>query len=177
MAAIAERLIGERLLGEINAKEDLSLRLGDALDVKASIGLALILFLATQTAYFFEKGLPRIGMWMQFASIVFIILATFFALYELWPRKYTLPQPESPIIPDRVAELRQHFQAHTELDSDVDHKIVDELLKDEILWATKRISENQKTNWLKSNSLNRSFWFTVPAIVLNIGTVLTLIKY
>ena len=59
MAALAERL-----LEEINAKEDLSLRLGDALDVKASIGLAVVLFLGTQTAYFLEKGLPRIGVAM-----------------------------------------------------------------------------------------------------------------
>ncbi len=45
----------ERLLIEINAKDDLATKLGDALDVKASILLVVIVFLATQTAYFLEK--------------------------------------------------------------------------------------------------------------------------
>ncbi len=71
---------------EIHAKEDLSLRLGDALDIKASIGLAVILFLATQSAYFLDKGLPRIGIAMQLFSILCIVLAAIFALAELWPR-------------------------------------------------------------------------------------------
>ena len=45
----------ERLLIEINAKDDLATKLGDALDVKASILLVVIVFLATQTAYFLEN--------------------------------------------------------------------------------------------------------------------------
>ncbi len=176
MAAIAESFIGKHLLEEINAKEDLSLRIGDALDVKASIGLAIILFLATQTALFLEKGLPRIGVWMQGTSILFIILAAYFAIYELWPREYTLPKPESSDISDRIKELRQHFEAHADGSTDVEHNVADALLEDEIYWAKKRIADNQKKNWLKSDSLNWSFWLTIPAIALNIGTVATLIK-
>ena len=74
--------IGEIRLEEINAKEDLSLRLGDALDVKASIGLAIILFLATQSAYLLDKGLPRLGVHVQFVSIVCLVLAALFALLD-----------------------------------------------------------------------------------------------
>lgn len=175
MAAIANIPMTERLLAEINAKEDLSLRLGDALDVKASIGLALILFLATQTAYFLDKSLPKIGSWMQYGSIVCVVIAASFALRGLWPRNYTLPEPE--FIPERIGQLNQHFQTFSQDYPDVVGNVEKALLNDEIAWATKRIADNQKKNWIKSNSLNRSFWFTVPAIVLNIGTLLTLIKY
>ena len=173
----AENVIGEHLLEEINAKEDLSLRLGDALDVKASIGLALILFLATQTAYLLgEKSLslPLLGKWMQFTSIGFVILATFFALYELWPRNYTLPKPESEDVSNRIKELQQHFEACA-ASTDVEIKVAGKLVEDEIYWAKKRIADNQKKNWRKSNSLNWSFWMTIPAITLNMGTVLTLV--
>jgi hypothetical protein len=175
MAAIANGSLAERLLEEINAKEDLSLRLGDALDVKASIGLALILFLATQSAYFIDKGLSHVGLWMQIASIGFVAFATFFALRELWPRTYILPEPEA--IPKRVEQLQQHFQSHADAYPDVAGNVAEALLNEEIRCATKRIAANQKKNWIKSHSLNRSFWFTVPAIILNIATVLTLIKY
>jgi hypothetical protein len=177
MAAIANGPMAERLLGEINAKEDLSLRLGDALDVKASIGLALILFLATQTAYFLDKGLSHFGLWMQYGSIASVVLAAFFAVRELWPRKYILPEPESEIIPERIGELNQYFQTYSAAYPDVIGNVEKALLKDEIRWATNRIADNQKKNRIKSDSLNFSFWFTVPAIVLNIGTLLTLLKY
>jgi hypothetical protein len=48
----------ERLLEEINSKDDLAVRLGDTLDVKASIVLAAITLLATQTAYFLDQETP-----------------------------------------------------------------------------------------------------------------------
>lgn len=172
MAAIAERQIAERLLEEINSKEDLTLRLGDALDVKASIGLALIIFLATQTAYFLDKGLSRFGFWMQVLSIIFIAIAAFFAIYELWPRKYILPKPESDVIPARVNQLKEHFAAYP----NVQENVADAFINDEITWATTRIADNQAKNALKSNSLNYSFWSTIPALALNIATLLTFIK-
>lgn len=173
MAAITKGLIAERLLEEINAKEDLSLRLGDALDVKASIGLAIILFIATQSAYLLDKGLPPIGVWMQFASIGSIALAAAFSIYELWPRMYILPEPESSVITDRVAELQSHYDAYP----NAERNVADALLEDEMYWAKKRIADNQKKNRRKSDSLNCSFWLTIPAIALNIiGTMLMLIK-
>jgi hypothetical protein len=103
--------IGEMLLGEVNAKEDLALRLGDAMDVKASISLALILFLATQSAYFLDKRLPRIGVAMQLFSILCIVLAAIFALLELWPLTYILPEPESDYIPKATRGIEAALQS------------------------------------------------------------------
>lgn len=43
--------IQDRLLAELSAKDDLAFKLGDTLDVKASIVMVVIAFLGTQTAY------------------------------------------------------------------------------------------------------------------------------
>src|SRR5947209_1891883 len=130
MAAVAEML-----LDEINAKEDLSLRLGDALDVKASIGLALILFLATQTAYFIDKGgLSLVAVIAQLFSIVCVVLGALFALLELWPRMYVLPDPESEYVAQRIEQLTEHYSHYEETESNVSHA----LMKDQIQWAKMR---------------------------------------
>ena len=172
MAAIAEIR-----LGEINAKEDLSLRLGDALDVKASIGLALLIFLATQSAYFFDKGIARYAYWMQVASVVCIVAAAIFAICELWPRTYILPEPESNIITERIEQLRQFFLAHPNEHADIEASIASALISDQMKWAKERIADNQKKNWRKSDCLNWSFWLTIPAIALNLATLLTFMGY
>jgi len=176
MAAIANGPIAERLLEEVNAKEDLSLRLGDALDVKASIGLALLLFLATQSVYFFDKGLSHLGNWMQTASVICVIVAVTMAIAELWPRQFILPEPESPVVGRRIEQLREHFKKFPAEYPDVEASVNDTLLEDELEWTKDRIADNQKKNKVKSDCLNWSFWLTVPAIVLNLLTVVTLMK-
>lgn len=163
MAAIAESLFEQ-----INAKEDLSLRLGDALDIKASIGLAVILFLATQSVYFLDKAtLPQTCIWIQRISIGFVVIAAICALLELWPRMYILPEPESAVVTDRVVQLNRYYAPYPESERNVQ----DALLKDEIRWATDRIADNQKKNRLKSSLLNWSFWMTGVAVILNLSTV------
>jgi hypothetical protein len=164
--------IAEIRLEEINAKEDLSLRLGDALDVKASIGLAIILFLATQSAYLLDKGLSRLLVQVQFVSIVCVVLAALFALFELWPRVYVLPEPESPIISQRIDQLTSHYSAYPDLETNV----ANALLRDEMQWAATRIADNQKKNRHKSMLLEGSFWFTGIAVVINLLTVVLSIK-
>ncbi len=164
--------ITELRLEEINAKEDLSLRLGDALDVKASIGLALILFLATQSAYLLDKGLPRFGVTMQILSILCVVAAALFSLLELWPRVYVLPEPESPIVSQRIEELTNHYSAYPDLEENV----AKALMSDSIQWASNRIADNQKKNRNKSALLEWSFWFTGAAVVINLLTVVLSVK-
>lgn len=172
MAAIAEIR-----LEEINAKEDLSLRLGDALDVKASIGLALLIFLATQSAYFLDKRVAHYAFGMQVASIFCIVVAVILAICELWPRIYILPEPESNIVTERIEELRQFFLAHSDEYPDVEASTTSALINDQMKWAKERIADNQKKNWRKSNCLNWSFWLTIPAIALNLATLLTFMSW
>ncbi len=159
--------ISEIRLGEINSKEDLSLRLGDALDMKASISLAAIIFLATQTAYLFDKGLARYGYYLQVVSIVCIVFAAIYALLELWPIEYGLPQPESLIVTKRIKELTDHYGAYP----NVEENVVKSFMEDEMAWAQNRIADNQNKNRRKSDLLARSFWFMGVAVILNLLTV------
>ena len=157
----------ELRLGELNAREDLSLRLGDAMDVKASISLAVILFLSAQTAYFFDKGLPRYGVYIQIVSIVCVVLAALLALLELWPTTYGLPAPESPRISERLAELTKHYSPYP----DVEKRVVEAIVQDETVWAIERIKDNDKNIDRKAVMLAGSFWFTCVALLLNLATV------
>lgn len=157
---------------EIYAKEDLSLRLGDALDVKASIGLAVILFIATQSAYFLDKGLPPLGVAMQLFSVFCIVIAAISALLELWPRTYILPEPESDYIPKRIEELKEHYSPYP----DVESNVANAFLSDEIQWAKNRITDSQRKNRSKSLRLEISFWSTGAAVILNLLTVLLFLR-
>lgn len=155
-------------LGEINAKEDLSLRLGDALDMKASISLAVIVFLATQSAYFFDKRLPHLAFCIQAVSVICVALAAIFAVIELWPVTYGLPAPESSRIPQRLQELREHYRPY----ANAEENSVNAIIEDEIAWAIERIGANDTKNIRKSNALAWSFWFTAAAMFLNLVTVI-----
>ena len=103
---------------------------------------------------------------------VCVVLAALFALFELWPRVYVLPEPESPIISQRIEELTAHYSAYPDLETNV----ATALMRDQIQWAANRIADNQKKNHRKSALLEWSFWFTGAAVVINLLTVFLSVK-
>jgi hypothetical protein len=157
----------ERLLAEISTKDDLEVRLGDTLDVKASIGLVVITFLATQTAYFLDKHPSGFPHGLQIASAIFLAAATIAAFIVLWPRNYILPLPESSGI-DRAAELREFYSQHEGVETST---MLAQFVQDEIGWAKIRISANEKQNEAKSAWLQWSFYLTAIAMLTNIVTL------
>jgi len=162
MAAAAEML-----LQDIALKDDLAVKLGDALDVKASIGLVVITFLATQSAYFLDKqSLPHGGRLFQFASIISVTVAGILALMELWPRTYMIPEPEGGAIEERIEQLADFYGEAANSES-----ISDQLTRDEIQWAKNRIMTNQRHNRNKAYTLAWSFRFTAASLVLNLLTL------
>lgn len=165
--------MNERLLEELSSKDDLAIRLGDTLDVKASIGLVVITFLATQTAYFLDKHISGAAHIMQVGSVVCLSVALFFALVELWPRTYMLPLPESSGI-ERAEQLRKHYAQYENVP---DFVVIEQLTKDESAWAKVRIAVNQKKNHSKSIWLSISFYFTTVAMILNILTLFWAIQH
>src|SRR5690348_2991559 len=79
----------EKLKAE-NAKEKdtKQFSLGDTLDVKASVILVVIVFLATESGDFFRSNL---GVWetrLQYFSVVMLVIAGILAFIELCPREY-----------------------------------------------------------------------------------------
>jgi hypothetical protein len=157
----------ERLLGEINTKDDLEIRLGDTLDVKTSIGLVVITFLATQTAYFLDKSVSGVPHTLQIVSAFLLAIATIAAFVELWPRTYIVPLPESSGI-DRATELREFYAQHENIEASA---MLAEFTKNQIGWAQTRILTNEKNNEQKTLWLQISFYLTAVAMALNIITL------
>ncbi len=153
----------ERLLAEIGSKDDLAVRLGDTLDVKASILLVVITFLATQTAYFLDKHATGTPHYLLEGAGIILALATIAAFVELWPRTYMMPVPESSGV-DRAAELRDFYSQHADVDVST---MLGEFTKDQIGWARTRIATNQGINRQKSTYLSLSFYFIAVGMVLN----------
>ena len=157
----------ERLLSEISAKDDLAVKLGDALDIKASILLAAITLLATQTAYFLDKHPKGIAHAFLIAAAILLGCATVAAFWELWPRDYHLPVPEKSGI-DRLNQLRDFYAPHEDVSTS---EMIAEFTRNEIGWAQFRISENGTANKRKSLWLRLSFYFTLAGMTLNIAVL------
>jgi hypothetical protein len=157
----------ERLLEEINSKDDLAVRLGDTLDVKASILLAAITLLATQTAYFLDKKTPGLPHHFLIGAAILLGLATIASFAELWPRTYMMPVPESSGVA-RAAELHDFYSQQENVDAST---MLAEFTKNEMGWARSRIATNQEINHDKSKYLECSFYCTAIAMLLNIATL------
>lgn len=160
-------MANDRLLAELTVKDDLSFKLGDTLDVKASIGMVVITFLGTQTAYLLDKHVTGISHVIQACSVIALVVATIASLIELWPRTYLMIEPEKNTT-SRIAELEHYFSQHVDSEKDA---VMDELTKDEIAWAKERISANQKKNETKEACLTWAYKATAVAFSLNAVTL------
>lgn len=158
----------ERLLSELNVKDDLSFKLGDTLDVKASIGMVVITFLGTQTAYLLDKHVTGASHYIQAGSVLALLLATVASIAELWPRDYLMIEPEESTA-SRIAELEAHYAEYDQSPADA---VIDELTKNEIEWTRQRISVNQKNNGAKGKFLVLAYQSTAVAFILNAITLL-----
>ena len=88
-------LIVERL----NAKDELTYQRGDTLDVKASIVLVVVTFLAGESAELLAKGnLTPAGKVTQIIAAAFLALAGILVWSQLWPREYEVEAAENLLI-------------------------------------------------------------------------------
>lgn len=143
--------------------------MADSLDVKASILLLVITFIATQTAYFLDKHATGYAHSLLIASGVLLGLATVAAFVELWPRTYVIPAPETSGV-DRAAELRDFYAKHEGIGAD---SMMSEFTKNEMGWAQARIEKNEGINYTKARFLGWSFYLTALAMTLNILVLFT----
>ena len=140
--------------------------LGDTLDVKTSIILAVIVFLATQSAGFFQSTLSKWACYLQYASVAALILAGIFAVLELRPREYE--QEDTPTRYDEWIEKLRIFYADSE-------NAESQVLEQAIIGRTQRARERAEANILvnkrKSDLLTLAFWLTVASLGLNLATL------
>lgn len=140
----------------------------DSLDVKASIILVILVFLAAQSDEFFRAGVAGCARVLQYISVGALILGGIGAVIELWPRDYgTEGSPQK--YENWLTELDQHYAK-----SDNPDKLV---LEQVVIGRAKRAKEraevNIATNKRKTKFLYASFWFVVISLAANLATLVS----
>jgi hypothetical protein len=159
---VGSDLIIERL----NAKDELTYQRGDTLDVKASIVLVVVTFLAGQSADLLAKGnLTPLGKTVQIVAAISVALAGILVWGQLWPREYEVEAAEK--LPQWKAELEEFY-------SDVSggSEMVSAVLTEGIIRrTTERIYANSAINRERSNLLLWSYIFASLSLGIDLVTM------
>jgi hypothetical protein len=148
-------------------RDQLELSLGDTLDVKAGILLAITTILGTLTGALLASS--SLGKWSQIAQMVslgFLLLGCVFAVVTLLPRDYLLPN-----LPKKYREwFGQLQQYYKDTPDEVESQVANGMTQ----VANERIERNHKINSDKSRYLGCAFWPTLLALAIDIGTLAVL---
>ena len=155
------------LVKSLEQKDRMFFSLSDTLDVKASIGLVLITFLAAQTADLLSKELSQFLDGVQVLCVVILAVASIFALLTIKPRKHDVEATEKMWI--YRDDLRAHFLRTGEVDPD--EKADQELVRTRVKGFEKQIEHNRQIAHRKSNFVNCCYYLVFAAFTLNLLTL------
>lgn len=155
----------------VKSQDQLEFQLGDTLDIKTSIVLVVITFLAAQSTDFLRATPALSPFWhyMQVLSVLCLIMAAGMALYELFPREYTVR-----MAPAEFLEWVRKLSVFYKDDIDAESKIVDAIGDAELEKIKTRFARNSAINAAKSKLLEWSFYFMLVTLVLNLFTLFRL---
>lgn len=152
----------------IREKDAKEFSLGDVLDVKTSVLLAVIVFLAAQSDQFFRAN-TSLGYWglrIQYISVLALMLAGLFAILELIPREYfTEASPEKD--EKWLRELISHFSNAP----NADDLILSQVFQGRYERTKERVEGNIALNKRKSRLLGFCFAFTALSFIANLMTL------
>jgi hypothetical protein len=154
------------IIERLNAKDELTYQRGDTLDVKASIVLVVVTFLAGQSADLLARGnLTSFGKVAQMVAAVSVALAGIFVWAQLWPRGYEVEAAEK--LPQWKAELEEFYED----DPDASAKVSSVLTAGIVERATERIYANDAINKTRSDLLLGSYIFATLSLGINLLTL------
>jgi hypothetical protein len=154
------------IIERLSAKDELTFQRGDTLDVKASIVLVVVTFLAGQSADLLAKGnLTCLGKVTQIVAAISLALAGILLWCQLWPREYEVEAAEK--LPQWKADLEDFYRD----DPDGAMKVFDLLTKGIIDRTAERISVNGAKNRTRSQLLLWSYVFTTLSLAINLLTL------
>lgn len=158
---------------DVRSRDTYELSLGDVLDVKVSILLAAITFLAGLSGgILISVKLPLILKAGQIISLVALSVAGTLALFELWPRNYDFP--DLPKSWDAWIESLEKHYAGKEGQADLTYRAYVEGF---IERAGERIEKNHAINLTKSRLMTHCFWVTGLALAVNLLTLWWLVPW
>src|SRR5579863_10314787 len=142
------------IIERLSAKDELTYQRGDTLDVKASIVLVVVTFLAGQSADLLAKGnLTPYGKIAQIVAAISIALAGILVWGQLWPREYEVEAAEK--FPQWKEDLEEFYSQ----DSDTSVTVSTLLIEGIIARTTERIYAKSAINKRRSNLLLWSYIF------------------
>jgi hypothetical protein len=156
----------------MRSQDESEFELGDTLDVKSSIALIVIIFLAGQSAEFLQKSPPLSPFWhiVQVVSVVATVIAGVLCLIELRPRKYKAPMPPG----DFLGWANDIERFYTEKAADPQGSALEYMSQTEREKIKTRFSINSEINREKANLIEWAFYFTAGALLLNLATLVAL---
>jgi hypothetical protein len=160
--AIGDDLLIERLT---NRESQLSQQ-SDTLDVKASILLVVVTFLAGQSADLLSKHPHGWIHWEQMTSIVLQVIAGVLLALQLRIRTYSAETSEK--YPQWRDELSQHYRGS-------ETSILDQMKRVIIEAYTTRLSEANRYNDRKASLVNKTFWITLLSLACNLAALAPLL--
>jgi hypothetical protein len=154
------------IIERLNAKDELTYQFGDTLDVKVSIVLVVVTFLAGQSIDLLAKGnLTCLGKVTQIIAAISLALAGILVWGGLGQGTYEVEAAEK--LPEWRAELEEFYRG----DPDASAKVLASLRKGIIDRTMERISANNARNKSRSSLLFWSYIFTTLSLGINLLTL------
>jgi hypothetical protein len=154
------------IIDRVSAKDELTYQRGDTLDVKASIVLVVVTFLAGQSADLLAKGnLTSLGKDAQIVAAISVALAGIFVWGQLWPREYEVEAAEK--LPQWKTELEEFYEGVPDASAKVSALLTAGIIER----ATERIYANDAINKKRSNLLLWSYIFATLSLAINLLTL------
>ena len=147
-------------------RDQQELSLGDTLDVKAGVLLALIAVLATISgALLADPHLERYYGIAQMVSLCVAAVGAFCAVWALIPRSYFLPGS-----PAKYKKYLEGMElAYSDNPSEGEQRAMAEIAE----MAAQRIEVNHAINATKSRWLSYAFYPALVALVIDLGTLVS----
>jgi hypothetical protein len=166
-----EEEIEQIILDNLQSQNELEYQLGDTLDIKTSIVLVVITFLATLSSGLLTTQMPRHWHNIQLASVGCLIFAGLLSVWELIPRTYKVG-----LAPDKFFEWVQGVKTFygAEGVSDPDERSLEFIHRKRIDQLRARFTHNRTINAMKSNVVTCVFILTFASLILNLSTLAAL---
>ena len=175
-----EKELADILWENASQLDEAVVKLGDALDVKASIVLILATMLGTISgpALIMRGELPPWLKGVQAAAVLALAFAVIFALMVLWPVEFKLP----PGIEGWENFLRETAEEHKDdIAPDAEHMVENvraELRRSRLAAAKKRVAVNLRYALRKSKYNRYAYYASGLAILLDAATLMWMaLKY
>jgi hypothetical protein len=154
------------VLERLQAKDAMLFGLSDTLDVKSSIALVVITFLATQSGVFLASDQLPVGLsYIQLLSAFVLAAAGVVSLVALWPRDYETETAEELDVWEQ--QLRAHYQGNF----DAEESVATAFRSGRIQRLKERIAANAEVDRVKSNLVAWSFRLSGIGLLLNMATL------